>query len=202
MVIRTPCAHAWPAEKRSMLSGRGNRVAKMATSDAPITIKKYANRRLRLSRPAGPQPVAPASKRSTSSGVTYRRCSSGSTSSAKRTRAGEHFNSPNQKPRPWPPNFTPGGFAHGSRGAEVLPGEVTASAEHCRRHGWVPPHYICGAHPALARQIGPILACRLPASRPRLDDDIARQGREPEYHIKSANEPHERVATESELSKA
>src|SRR6516162_9133542 len=29
-----------------MLSGRGNQVAKMATSDAPVTIKKYANRRL------------------------------------------------------------------------------------------------------------------------------------------------------------
>ena len=102
-------------------------------------------------KPAGPQPVAPASKRSTSSGVTYRRCSSGSTSSAKRTGAGEHFNSPNEKPRPWSPNFTPGGFAHGSRGAEVLPGEVTAPAEHCRRHGWVPPHYaIKSSHPSVS----------------------------------------------------
>ena len=43
---------------------------------------------------------------------------------------------------------------------------------------------------------------RLSANRPRLDHDIAHQGREPEYRIKSANEPYERVATESELSKA
>ena len=73
---------------------------------------------------------------------------------------------------------------------------------HCEITQQLERRVVCGAHPALARQIGPILACRLPASRPRLDDDIAHQGREPEYRIKSANEPHERVATESELSKA
>src|SRR6516162_10447492 len=73
---------------------------------------------------------------------------------------------------------------------------------HCEITQQVERRVVCGAHPALARQIGPILACRLPASRPRLDDDIAHQGREPEYRIKSANEPHERAATEGELSKA
>src|SRR4029450_12877359 len=91
------------------------------------------------------------------------------------------------------------GVSVGASGGRIVAGRRTATARRSDQGFPMPSHKF---HIGETVMVKPAFSRNVPGGANEVTKQLPHNGREFEYRIKSANEDHERVARESELTKA